>query len=100
MHNMHKRFFFNNSQTLPIRMEGLDTKRSQRYAMSTSTNHSINIKRVENRCHLAQKKPMRAYAKSRKSVNEVIFLATDAINPLVPSDCALVTPASVFSHAV
>src|SRR5947199_9706865 len=48
-------------------MEGLDTKRSQRYAMSTSTNHSINIKKVENRCHLAQKKPMRAYAKSRKS---------------------------------
>ena len=27
------------------------------------------------------------------------FLATDAINPLAPSDCALLTPASLFSHA-
>ena len=42
----------------------LDTKRSQRYAMSTSTCKSINIniKRVENICHLAQKKAMPAYA--------------------------------------
>ena len=28
-----------------------------------------------------------------------VFLATDAINSLAPSDCALLTPASLFSHA-
>src|SRR6266487_5652622 len=47
--------------------EKLDMKSSQRYAMNTLIYPSINIRRVENTCHLVQKKPMRGYVKSRRN---------------------------------